>query len=60
MQKTIKDITDNESKRICERVNGVCENCPLNVPDFPICMADLKNINSEELIKKLNEKVSVY
>ena len=59
MKKKIKDITDIEAKIICERSNGVCENCPLEVSNFPICMADLKNINIKEITKKLSEEVSL-
>lgn len=59
MKKKIKDLTDNECKKICESSNGVCENCPLDVPNFPICMADLKNIDIKEITKKLSEEVSL-
>ena len=56
----IKDLTDLEAKRICERCNHVCEICPLNIPNFPICMADLKNLNPKMFNKLLNEEIATY
>lgn len=56
MKKKIRDLTDNELKIIC---NGVCENCPLNVPNFPICMAELKDIDTKDLKARQEQEIDI-
>ena len=56
MRKKIKNLSDNDCKRICEsRPN--CDTCPLNIENSNFCMADLRKINVKEL--KAQQEVSV-
>lgn len=55
-----KSLSKEQIKIICDfyYVNK-CKNCPLNISNTNLCLADLQNVDLDKVKVKLNEFVSM-